>query len=467
MRPLKIPYALNAQGKIVHATDATGGIEYTCPGCPRPIRRRRGDWRRKTHFYHPAGADHCSLHNRETYYHIMGKLALQHLLTQKIGQGDVSTKAKVRCFVCGHHTETRLNIPAFEAVLVEERAAGSLRVPDLVLRHGGKDVAYIEVKYRQAVGAAKARELAVPWIEIDAEDLVERGTLVVLNGVTRRGQLALTNFTFCANPDCWVIAAGADNEGRPFQETTSLVRLDAPIILPLKEAWPQHHTPGKTEYGLFSPRGSGYQLQWPNEQLQIPPIPTSLWGCDVDYFPAPSFNGMHVQFPDGTVKGLNGRTGEWSTAAPKAGERVPGRSKLFTVGWVPLRPSTPRRSSTARYNTRPWPPALPDDPPPRRHKLGKLPPTEDSIRWVQCLADTGHLERPPIGPGIRATTREEALQIIRTHELPTRRQYRDDHAWWSYRRRMLDAQRAAAAAARGAETATPGEGKLSAVLGRR
>lgn len=150
-----------------------------CPQCARRLTLKLGEVRRH-HAAHDAG-DACPTTQPETALHLDVKLALATALRSAAGSNAALRVARacagapsIRC------DKTLISdfLHGWDDVAVEHRVTDSRR-PDIVLRRAGQPVAAIEVVVTHAVSAEMARaldELAVPWIELHADErLAEPG----------------------------------------------------------------------------------------------------------------------------------------------------------------------------------------------------------------------------------------------------------------------------------------------------
>jgi len=167
---LKIPVALDATGRVVHAHEGRDRGPFVCPGCRGPVtwRRESSKIERRAHFAHlpdtPCG---------ESALHAAAKmLVAQHYADHHEGRA----RRPVFDCVCPHCGEAQIVVPAplCESLAVERPLPGGL-IPDVTL--GTRDgVVAIEIFHTHAVGADKSaafRAAGVEWYELEAGPVLE------------------------------------------------------------------------------------------------------------------------------------------------------------------------------------------------------------------------------------------------------------------------------------------------------
>jgi hypothetical protein len=170
MSYLRIPLAVDAQGAIARPGAAEHGRCYYCPSCHEDVLLRRGQVR-VAHFAHKASA-HCSL---ETILHQAAKIQIQQIVRSwKAGTGP-SPAVERRCASC--YTAIEVPIPAsVEDAILELRVADG-SVVDVALIAGGAPLAAVEVRVTHKVDAGKASSLPIPFLELEAQQVLDTPAL--------------------------------------------------------------------------------------------------------------------------------------------------------------------------------------------------------------------------------------------------------------------------------------------------
>lgn len=158
----KIPIAATTAGRLVAPEDAERGVRYGCPSCSGAVTLHAGE-RKARHFHHRRSA--CSV---ETVLHVSAK----RLIVQAVEAWKAGGPAPVFVRACaepGCEATTNQPMPRKIVRAAEELAVRSGHVVDVgLVGLADLPVAAIEVLVTHAVDEAKAFELGVPWIEVDA-----------------------------------------------------------------------------------------------------------------------------------------------------------------------------------------------------------------------------------------------------------------------------------------------------------
>jgi hypothetical protein len=166
----RIPAALDAAGRLVVPSNAHKGCDYLCPACEGRVDLHAGA-RKAWHFHHRASA--CT---QESVLHLCAKRFVAAAV-QGWRDGGPSPVFVRRCAeprrAC--EAECRQRLPAKVAEVALEHRMPSGHVVDVALLARGAGgallplpVAVIEILHTHAVDATKARELGVPWVEVEA-----------------------------------------------------------------------------------------------------------------------------------------------------------------------------------------------------------------------------------------------------------------------------------------------------------
>lgn len=166
---LKIPLAFDKTGNPIRPGDAIPGADYSCPGCGSTVYLRGGsNCKVVRHFSHlPSSA--CS---SETILHQIGKrIICRGIDAWRAGNG-ISPHIH-RTHDCGHIRIQRL--PSKVVGATEEFRLPNGRIVDVALMGIDGPVAAVEIHVTHRVNATKAENLKLPFIELEAENLIADG----------------------------------------------------------------------------------------------------------------------------------------------------------------------------------------------------------------------------------------------------------------------------------------------------
>jgi len=160
-----ISHALDPEGQLVTPEAAEKGLKYRCPECHDDLIFRKGEIKRP-HFAH-KDTDTCTA---ETVAHKIAKLLVIDRITQwKAGKAPAPQIAR-QCPYCGEE-----HLQAIPDKV--ERAQEEVRMPegyvvDVALMVDNQVVAAIEIRQTHAVDDKKHSELSVPYIEVEASEVM-------------------------------------------------------------------------------------------------------------------------------------------------------------------------------------------------------------------------------------------------------------------------------------------------------
>jgi hypothetical protein len=171
----KIPAARDTSGRLVVPEEARKRALYRCPQCDARVDLHAGEKKRR-HFHHRAGA--CT---SESVLHLCAKQLIAQAVDEWLDGGPPVTFVR-RCAHESCDARSRQAIPKKVAGVALEHVLPSGHVVDVALLAGARaragaaarflplPVAAIEVHHTHAVDDAKAFEMGIPWIEVEAAD---------------------------------------------------------------------------------------------------------------------------------------------------------------------------------------------------------------------------------------------------------------------------------------------------------
>jgi len=157
-----------ANGRLVAPGDATKRVRYACPECAGDVDLHAGAKKRR-HFHHRVA--HCSL---ESVVHLSAKRLIEQAVNDWLEGGDPVLFVRT-CASAGCEATRDQPIPSKVARVALEHGLPSGAIVDVALLARGipLPIAAIEVVHSHAVDAAKAFEMGIPWIEVDAAQVCE------------------------------------------------------------------------------------------------------------------------------------------------------------------------------------------------------------------------------------------------------------------------------------------------------
>lgn len=168
-RSFAIPVAFTSDGRLVRPDQAEPGQAYRCPGCSAEVVLRQGELRR-AHFAHRHG-EGCSA---ESASHRAAKRLVAQVILEWKSQGGPRPCIARACARYGCEGGVVQDIPDDITHAAEEVRLLDGSVADVVLFRGDQVAAAIEIRATHQVTEEKARRLAIPWVELDALELLER-----------------------------------------------------------------------------------------------------------------------------------------------------------------------------------------------------------------------------------------------------------------------------------------------------
>lgn len=169
MSDLSVPVAVAPDGSVVRPSDADPTVRYRCPGCRVEVVLRRGRARR-VHFAH-RGGEGCST---ESTLHRAAKLRIVQIVGAWRDHGGPRPCIERPCGYPGCGGGVVQDLPRSVTHARAEVRMPDGSIADVVLFRGEQPAAVIEIHVTHAVGATKAARLGVPWVELEAADVLER-----------------------------------------------------------------------------------------------------------------------------------------------------------------------------------------------------------------------------------------------------------------------------------------------------
>jgi hypothetical protein len=164
-----VPVAYDESGALVLPDDAEPGRAFRCPGCGVPVVLRKGRHRR-AHFAHRSG-EGCS---SESVLHRAAKRCILRVVRAWLAGDGPRPCVSRSCpsFTCDGGIVQ--DLPEDVTGVSEEVRLPDGSIADLVLYRGEEPVAAVEVVVTHAVDEHKSERLAIPWMAVLAEDVMER-----------------------------------------------------------------------------------------------------------------------------------------------------------------------------------------------------------------------------------------------------------------------------------------------------
>jgi hypothetical protein len=164
-----VPFALAPKGALVPPTEATRRKHYRCPQCLGAVDLHAGA-RKRRHFHHRGG----SVCAAETVTHKIAKALIVQAIVAWRRERHPPPRFVRRCAAPGCERESSQPTPAKVEGAVEELRLRSGRIADVALLGPvAVPIAAVEVRRSHEVDDAKAKEMGLPWVEVDAQQVCE------------------------------------------------------------------------------------------------------------------------------------------------------------------------------------------------------------------------------------------------------------------------------------------------------
>jgi predicted RNA-binding Zn-ribbon protein involved in translation (DUF1610 family) len=171
-----VPFALSAAGALVSPEDATPRARYACPQCGGVVDLHAGE-KKSRHFHHRAGGS-CT---PESASHRIAKMLVAEAVAAWRRGEQPAPRFVRRCAspACNRLSHQPMPAKVREAALEHRLRSGKI-VDVALLGPGGLPIAAVEVLCSHEVDEAKAKELALPWIEVDAAQVCATGARLLV-----------------------------------------------------------------------------------------------------------------------------------------------------------------------------------------------------------------------------------------------------------------------------------------------
>ncbi len=160
----KIPYALNVAGELISAKEAKKQEKYFCVECGLELIYKAGDIREK-HFAHKQESN-CST---EAVIHKIAKRLIVQIIKRN-SENKQEIHLNIKCDNCDEIHRIEIEGGIFSDAK-EEVQVSKYRC-DVVGYKEGKPALAIEIFNSHKVDNEKAENLSLPWIELDAIDVI-------------------------------------------------------------------------------------------------------------------------------------------------------------------------------------------------------------------------------------------------------------------------------------------------------
>lgn len=173
-----VPAARDPRGRLVIPAEADRTVRYACPSCDAPVDLHAGEKKRR-HFHHRAGASTCT---SESVLHLSAKRLVVRAIDDWLAGTHEAPVFVRRCAHAHCLASTKQPLPKKVGGAVVEHRLRTDHVVDVALLARAADfpIGAIEILHTHAVEEAKAFELGLPWIEVEAAQVCETGGRVLV-----------------------------------------------------------------------------------------------------------------------------------------------------------------------------------------------------------------------------------------------------------------------------------------------
>ena len=171
-----VPFARSAAGALVSPEDAARRARYACPQCGAVVDLHAGEKKRR-HFHHRAGGS-CT---PESASHRIAKMLVAQAVAGWRRGEQPAPRFLRRCASPGCERSSKQPMPAkVREAAIEHRLRSGKVVDVALLGAGGLPIAAVEVHCSHEVDEAKAKQLALPWIEVEAAQVCATGARLLV-----------------------------------------------------------------------------------------------------------------------------------------------------------------------------------------------------------------------------------------------------------------------------------------------
>ena len=164
---LTTPFGLDGDSQLIHANDASREGDYFCPACEQRLLLRRGKIM-TPHFAHKSKSG-CS--GETIKHHVAKRLISDVIASWKTGETN-APKIGVHCQHDWCNETKWMPIPQEVSSAILELSISEYRV-DVALMSGETPIAAIEIQASHPVDNTKAKQLPIPFIEVDADAVID------------------------------------------------------------------------------------------------------------------------------------------------------------------------------------------------------------------------------------------------------------------------------------------------------
>lgn len=160
----RVPFGLTEGNTLIDPDNAVPKGCYFCPSCKTRLTRRAGQ--RRPHFAHRPSMT-CS---GESVIHQIAKLLVKQVFESARTGGRAITLV-ITCAFCFEEFSPEFPLHSANMAQLEGRLQSG-RIADVLLSHDDEPRLAIEIFASHAVDEVKASALDIPWIELEAKEIV-------------------------------------------------------------------------------------------------------------------------------------------------------------------------------------------------------------------------------------------------------------------------------------------------------
>lgn len=165
LKKLKVPLGKNTQNNLIYPQYASKKETYRCPSCLDLLVFKQGA-KKVPHFSHASNT--CS---QESILHITGKQLIMEACNDYLKTG-IPPNIKRQCPTCKTRATQSLEMIDFDEVILEKALKSGFKA-DVALLKDDQVICCIEIKFTHGVDEHKKNNLGVPFIELNAIDVID------------------------------------------------------------------------------------------------------------------------------------------------------------------------------------------------------------------------------------------------------------------------------------------------------